>query len=270
MRRGINIRDFEKSRLGSDKSFWRGENKLSKKIALITGGVAGIGRAIAQTLVEQAYTVAVCDIDDRRGEMMAKEFSGSLSFYHCNVAKEEEIKAVVQHVYSEYGRIDALVNNAGIIRRRTSEEIKVSDWDEVFQVNVRGAFLFCKYVAPLMKQAGRGKIVNISSIAGKMGDITSAPGYGPSKAALDSLTKTFARELAPYGITVNGVAPHAIETEMSAEWSAEKRESIIKAIPLQRLGKPSEVAATVAFLLSEGADFITGEIIDVNGGFLMD
>jgi len=243
---------------------------LAKKIAIVTGGVTGIGRAIAKTLVEHAYTVMVCDIDEQRGEQLAQEFPGSLYFYHCNVAKEEEIKAVVERVYCEHGRIDALVNNAGIIRRRTSEEIKVSDWDEVFQVNVRGAFLFCKYVAPLMKQARRGKIVNISSIAGKMGDITSAPGYGPSKAALDGLTKTFARELAPYGITVNGVAPHAIETEMSAQWTPERRESIIKAIPLQRLGKPSEVAAAVAFLLSEGADFITGEIIDVNGGYLMD
>ncbi len=163
-----------------------------------------------------------------------------------------------------------LVNNAGIIRRRHSEEISVADWDIVFTVNVRGAFLLCKYVAEVMKQQGTGRIVNISSVAAKLGDITSAPGYGPSKAAMDGLTKTFARELAPYGITVNGVAPHAIETDMSAQWSPERRAAIIDAIPLKRLGQPQDVAACVRFLVSEGAGFITGEIIDVNGGFLMD
>ncbi len=121
-----------------------------------------------------------------------------------------------------------------------------------------------------MKRQRMGKIINVSSIAGKMGDITSAPGYGPSKAAIDSLTKTLARQLAQYGINVNAVAPHAIETEMSAQWSEEKRKSIIEAIPLKRLGTPEDVAQAVLFLASDKANFITGEILDVNGGFLMD
>jgi 3-oxoacyl-[acyl-carrier protein] reductase len=121
-----------------------------------------------------------------------------------------------------------------------------------------------------MKRQKMGRIVNVSSIAGKTGDIASAPGYGPSKAAIDALTKTLARELAQYGINVNGVAPHAIETEMSAQWSEEKRRSIIEAIPLGRLGRPEEVAQAVLFLASDKASFITGEIMDVNGGFLMD
>ena len=154
--------------------------------------------------------------------------------------------------------------------RRFGEEISVADWDAVFAVNARGAFLFCTYVSTAMKNQRQGRIVNVSSIAGKLGDITSAPGYGPSKAAMDALTKTFARELAPYGVTVNGVAPHAIQTEMSAEWSEEKRRQIIAAIPLQRLGQPHEVAAAVVFLVSAAAGFITGEIIDVNGGMIMD
>ncbi|MCR4427364.1 MAG: SDR family oxidoreductase [Firmicutes bacterium] len=243
---------------------------MEKQVAIVTGGVAGIGRAITLALAEEGYLVVACDVNAERGQALVAEHPGRVVFQCCNVAEESDVQRVVEEVQAACQRIDALVNNAGIIRRRTGEEIKTADWDAVFAVNVRGAFLFCKHVADIMKRQRRGKIVNISSIAGKLGDITSAPGYGPSKAALDALTKTFAREMAPYGVTVNGVAPHAIATEMSAEWSEEKRKSIVEAIPLKRLGKPEEVAAAVRFLLSPGADFITGEIIDVNGGFLMD
>ncbi|UCE34248.1 MAG: SDR family oxidoreductase, partial [Deltaproteobacteria bacterium] len=141
---------------------------------------------------------------------------------------------------------------------------------EVIRVNLKGTFNCCKAVVAVMKRQKSGKIINVSSIAGKMGDITSAPGYGPSKAAVDALTKTLARQLAQYKINVNAVAPHAIETEMSAQWSEEKRKSIIEAIPLKRLGKPEDVAEAVIFLASDRANFITGEILDVNGGLLMD
>ena len=242
---------------------------MEQTIAIVTGGVTGIGRAIAQALAEQDYQVVICDVDSARGKTLEREMP-NFSFRHCDVSSEEQVRQVVHGVCDEFGRIDVLVNNAGIIRRRLSEEISVSDWDDVFAVNARGAFLFCTYVSAVMKNQRKGRIVNVSSIAGKLGDITSAPGYGPSKAAMDALTKTFARELAPYGVTVNGVAPHAIQTEMSAEWSEEKRRQIIAAIPLQRLGEPYEVAAAVVFLVSAAAGFITGEIIDVNGGMIMD
>jgi len=137
-------------------------------------------------------------------------------------------------------------------------------------VNLKGTFNCCKAAADIMIRQRTGKIVNISSVAGKLGDIISAPGYGPSKAAIDALTKTLARQLASYNINVNAVAPHAIETDMSAQWSEEKRRAIIDDIPLKRLGKPEEVAAAVLFLASKKAGFITGEILDVNGGFVMD
>lgn len=245
-----------------------------QKIAMVTGGVAGIGKTIAKSLVNSGYIVIICDIDRKRGEELERKnhavTPGQYKFKYCNVGEEEDVKRAVKETVSEYHRIEVLVNNAGIIRRRRGEEINISDWDEVFRVNARGPFLFCNFVSPIMKKQKQGKIVNISSIAGKVGDITSAPGYGPSKSAVEGLTKTFAREMAPYRVTVNAVAPHAIETEMSSEWSEEKRKKIIDEIPLHRLGKPEEVAATVMFLLSDGANFITGEIIDVNGGFLMD
>lgn len=242
---------------------------MKHHIAIVTGGVTGIGKAIAQALGEHGYRVVVCDVDAQRGKSMEAE-NGHFSFEPCDVSDDLQVRRVVHGVRDKFGRIDVLVNNAGIIRRRTSEEIHVADWDAVFAVNTRGAFLFCKYVADVMKIQRSGRIINISSIAGKTGDITSAPGYGPSKAAMDALTKTFARELAPYAVTVNGVAPHAIRTEMSAQWSEDKRRQVIESIPLKRLGEPHEVAAAVTFLVSEAAGFITGEIIDVNGGMIMD
>jgi 3-oxoacyl-[acyl-carrier protein] reductase len=245
-----------------------------RKVAIITGGATGIGQAIAKSLVGSGYITIVCDIDTKRGKELEEKnhalIPGQYKFRYCDVGKEEYVKRAVEETANEYQRIDVLVNNAGIIRRRKGEEINISDWDKVFRVNARGPFLFCKFVSPIMKKQKEGKIINISSIAGKIGDITSAPGYGPSKSAVDGLTKTFARELAPYNVNVNAVAPHAIETEMSSEWSEEKRNEIIANISLRRLGKPEEIAAAVMFLLSDGANFITGEIIDVNGGFLMD
>ena len=154
---------------------------MSVKVALVTGGVAGIGEAIALGLADDGYKVVVCDINQERGQAVEERNPGKLVFRECNVADEESVQALVRGVVEEFGRIDVLVNNAGIIRRRHSEEISVADWDIVFTVNVRGASLLCKYVAEVMKQQGTGRIVNISSVAAMLGTSPPAPGYGPSK-----------------------------------------------------------------------------------------
>jgi len=247
---------------------------LEGRVALVTGAGRGIGKAIALALaLEKAHVVIndVCQKDEL--EKVAEEISSlevqSLAM-QADVGQSNQVREMIGQVEKAFQRLDILVNNAGIIRRGTLETVTEEDWDEVIRVNLKGTFNCCLAVVDIMKRRMRGKIVNISSIAGKTGDITSAPGYGPSKAAIDAFTKTLARQLAPYGINVNGVAPHAIETEMSAQWSEEKRRSIIEAIPLKRLGKPEDVAEAVLFLASDKADFITGEILDVNGGFLMD
>lgn len=247
--------------------------RLKGRAAIVTGGANGIGKAIALTFVREGAKVAIVDFD-REGAFALKEQieknQGEAIAIPCDVSKSSEVNPMIDRVRKTFGRIDILINNAGIIRRGTIETVTEEDWDRVIEVNLKGTFNCSKAVVETMKQQRYGKIINVSSIAGKMGDITSAPGYGPSKAGIDALTKTLARQLAPYGINVNGVAPHAIETEMSAQWSEERRKEIIASIPLGRLGKPEDVAEAVLFLASDQASFITGEILDVNGGTLMD
>jgi 3-oxoacyl-[acyl-carrier protein] reductase len=247
--------------------------KLKDRVAIITGAARGIGKAIALTFVREGAKIVLVDVDKERLETLKNEIKKNrreVMTLSCDITKSPEVQAMVNQVKRAFGRIDILVNNAGIIRRGTIETVTEEDWDRVIEVNLKGTFNCCKAVVDSMKKQSYGKIVNVSSIAGKMGDITSAPGYGPSKAGVDALTKTLARQLAPYGINVNAVSPHAIETEMSAQWSEERRKEIIASIPLGRLGKPEDVAEAVLFLVSEEASFITGEILDVNGGALMD
>jgi 3-oxoacyl-[acyl-carrier protein] reductase len=247
--------------------------KLKDRVSIVTGGARGIGKAIVFVFLREGARVAIVDSDRERLEIIKKEFkkeNKEVIVIPCDITKGSDVKEMVVQVHKKFGRVDILVNNAGIIRRGTIETVTEEDWDRVIEVNLKGTFNCSKAVVEIMKQQRYGKIVNVSSIAGKMGDITSAPGYGPSKAGMDALTKTLARQLAQYGINVNAVSPHAIETEMSAQWSEERRREIIASIPLGRLGKPEDVAEAVLFLASDEASFITGEILDVNGGALMD
>ncbi|MDW8151356.1 MAG: 3-oxoacyl-ACP reductase family protein [Candidatus Bipolaricaulota bacterium] len=247
--------------------------RLEGKVALVTGASRGIGRAIALALAKEGCDVVLVDLDEPAAQRVAREVEtlGRRALpVKANVASLADVQRAVALTVEKFGRLDILVNNAGIIKRGTLEDHSDADWELVISVNLRGTYYFSREAAKIMKRQGWGRIINISSVAGKIGDITSAPSYGPSKAAVNALTKSLARELAPFGITVNAVAPHAIETEMTAEWSEERRRALIAQIPLGRMGKPEEVAAAVVFLASPEASFITGEILDVNGGYLMD
>jgi 3-oxoacyl-[acyl-carrier protein] reductase len=247
--------------------------RFKDQVAIITGGAKGIGRSIALALAKEGARVVPVDVDWKALQALRTEIEtqgGEALPVACDISQGSDVGRMVEEVLKAFGRIDLLVNNAGIIRRGTIETITEEDWDRVIAVNLKGTFNCCKAVVGPMKRQGSGKIVNVSSIAGKVGDITSAPGYGSSKAGGDALVRTLARQLAPCGIRVNAVAPHAIETEMSAQWADEKRQEVIASIPLGRLGRPGDVAEAVLFLASDAASFITGEVLNVNGGALMD
>jgi len=246
---------------------------LVDKVAIVTGAGRGIGKAIAIALAREGANVVVNDIDIQTAEEVVKEIK-SLGWkalaIQVDVSDSKEVNQMVQSALKKFKRIDILVNNAAIIRRGTIENLSEEDWNKVIDVNLKGAFNCMKAVAGIMKKQRYGKIVNISSIAGKVGDLASAPCYGASKAGMICLAKSLARELAAYNINVNVVAPHAIKTDMSKEWSEEKRKNIIANIPLGRMGEPEDIAEAVVFLVSDKAKFITGEVLDVNGGYLMD
>jgi 3-oxoacyl-[acyl-carrier protein] reductase len=242
------------------------------RIAVVTGAARGIGKAVAERLAAGGDLVVVVDLDGAAAEKTAGQIRAAgrrARAAAVDVSSYKDVEAMMAGIAGEHGGIDILVNNAGIIRRGTLETVTEQDWDAVMAVNLKGTFNCCKHAVPRMLGRSGGRIVNVASISGRAGDITSAPGYGPSKAGMINLTKTLAMELAPHGITVNAVAPHAIATEMSGQWPEEKRQRIIQSIPLRRLGLPEEVAAAVAFLASAEAAFITGATLDVNGGTLM-
>jgi 3-oxoacyl-[acyl-carrier protein] reductase len=247
--------------------------RFEGKVALVTGAARGIGEAIALKLAQEGAHVILADLDiecAKRVERAIEALGRKAKAIQVDVSQRPSVQQLVREAVSMFGKIDILVNNAGIIRRGTFVDHEPEEWDRVLSVNLGGTFNCAKEVVPLMIKQGGGKIVNISSVVGKMGDIASAPSYGTSKGAMNTFTKSLARELASYGINVNAIAPHAIETEMSQEWPPEKRRQIVEAIPLKRLGQPEEVAEAAAFLASNAASFITGQILDVNGGYLMD
>ncbi len=244
---------------------------LAERVALVTGAARGIGRAVALRLAAEGAAVALLDEREAEGTAQGIRATGGRALgFQLDIADPAAVEAAVAETVRSWGKVDILVNNAGIIARGTLLSITPEVWKRVLEVNVNGTFHCCRAVVPHLIARGYGRILNITSVAGKTGDVTAAPVYGTSKGAVNALTKSLARQLAPHGITVNAIAPHAIETEMSAEWSAEKRAEVLHGIPLGRLGKPEEVAAAAAFLVSDEAGYITGEILDLNGGFFMD
>lgn len=244
---------------------------IKGKTVIVTGAGRGIGAAIAAVFSGAGSRIIAVDLQEPKAVTDSIAAQGAEAVpLSLDVTEYETVMKKIEEVARDFGPPDILVNNAGIIARGTIDDLTYKDWISVLDVNLNGTFNMCKAVLPFMQKSGSGAIVNVSSIAGKMGDITAAPAYGTSKGGINTLTRSLARQLARYNIRVNAVAPHAVDTDMSASWSDEKRRNVIEEIPLHRLARPSEIAEAALFLASDNAGFITGEVLNINGGALMD
>ena len=245
--------------------------ELSGKVALITGGAQGIGRIISEELAGQGARVFLGDINFDGAEQTAEEIKGrggEASAVQIDVSNAANVQSVFDSIVKKYKPVDIVVNNAGITRDGLLVRMKEVDWDLVLNINLKGSFLCSQQASKQMMKQKSGVIINIASIVGVMGNFGQA-NYSASKAGLIGFTKTLAREVAPRGIRANAVAPGFIDTEMTQVLEKSVREKLIEQIPLARLGQPEDVARCVSFLVSENASYITGQVINVNGGMLM-
>lgn len=244
---------------------------LEGKVAIVTGAAQGIGRTIAETLARHGADIVVADLDPERSQATADaiiQLGRKVLNLKINVAEWADVKQVTDQVLKEWGKIDILINNAGVTRDGLLVRMREEDWNLVLQVNLNGTFHCTKAVLPAMTKQRYGRIVNIASIVGVMGNAGQA-NYAASKAAVIGFTKTAAREYASRQVTVNAVAPGFIDTAMTQSLSDEVKETLQKQIPLGRLGQASDIADAVKFLVSDEANYITGHVLHVNGGMLM-
>jgi len=245
--------------------------ELLGNVAIVTGAGRGIGRAIALELADCGADVVICDIDKETVEATGKEIisRGRKSRWFCvDVTDSDAINEMIKEVNSDFARIDILVNNAGITRDGLLIKMKEDIWDLVLSVNLKSAFLLTKAVSRYMMKARRGRIVNISSVIGIIGNAGQA-NYAASKAGLIGLTKSVARELAPRNITVNAIAPGYIKTPLSDKLNNRQKEMMLAQVPLGFVGEPEDIAKMVSFLVSDRARYITGQVIGVDGGMVM-
>jgi 3-oxoacyl-[acyl-carrier protein] reductase len=244
---------------------------LAGRVAIVTGGSRGIGLAVASLLAEDGAAVVISGRDASRLARASNEIEalgGTVLGVVADAASRADVDRLVDTAKERFSRIDILVNNAGMTRDGLLLRMKDADWDEVLQVNLRGAFLALRAVAKAMVRQKSGRIINIASTAGAMGNAGQV-NYAAAKAGLIGLTKAAARELAHWGILVNAVAPGLIDTDMTAVVPAEARETLLAQVPLKRIGTGRDVAEMVRFLAGDGAAYVTGQVFHVNGGLYM-
>jgi 3-oxoacyl-[acyl-carrier protein] reductase len=243
----------------------------SNKVALVTGASQGIGRAIALRLAQDGFHLALAARNEDKLKQVAAEIAtagGQAEVFVLDIANEESTKTTAKAVLTHYGKLDVLVNNAGITRDNLLLRMKRAEWDEVLNTNLTGTFLLTQAIMASMVRARSGRIISISSVVGRMGQAGQA-NYAATKAGLIGFTKSVAREVASRGVTANVVAPGFIESPMTAVLDEKQNATILSHIPLGRIGSDADVAHAVAFLASDGAGYITGHVLDVNGGMYM-
>ena len=244
---------------------------LAGRVAIVTGGSRGIGLASARLLAEGGASVVVSGRDAARLEAATRELEATgaaVLGVAADAVRREDVERLVEAARERFGRLDVLVNNAGMTRDQLLVRMKDDDWDQVLDTNLRGVFLMTRAVGKVMMRQRSGRIINISSTAGAMGNAGQV-NYSAAKAGVIGLTKAAARELAHWNILVNAVAPGLIETDMTASLPAEAREALLGQVPLKRIGVARDVAEVVRFLAGDGAAYITGQTIHVNGGLYM-
>jgi len=245
--------------------------KLEGKTALVTGVAGAIGGATCKFLAEDRMRLIMVDVDEEGTARAAKEIGGEVYTLPMDISDYEAVKVGCEKAFTEFGQADVLVNVAGILSNNKLLQTSPEEWKRIHEVNLDGPFYLSQMVVPHMKEQGWGRIVNICSYAWKSGGMTSGTAYSSSKAGMVGLTFTIAKEVAEFGVTVNGIAPAYVMSPMVTEQlSEEQRQERMEAIPVRRFSEPAEVAHAVRFLVSPLSPFITGEIIDMNGGFQFD
>lgn len=246
--------------------------ELENKVALVTGGSRGIGREIALELARNGANVVITYVnnEEKANEVIdeIKSMGVKALAIKADVSKKSDVQRMIEKVEEEFNSVDILVNNAGITKDNLLIRMKEEEWDEVMNVNLKGTFLCTKAVARMMMKKRYGKIINITSVVGITGNIGQG-NYSASKAGIIGFTKSIARELASRGIRVNAIAPGFIETDMTEVLNEDIKNAMLKSIPLGTFGKPKDIANTVVFLASSKSDYITGQVINVNGGMFM-
>jgi 3-oxoacyl-[acyl-carrier protein] reductase len=247
--------------------------RFAGKVAIVTGAAKGMGLATSIELARDGAAVVMTDIDAAGLEASAaqvKAVGATVLAVAGDVQERRQVDALIQRAKKELGRVDILVNNAGLLLPGTIEETTDDIIDRTLNINVKGILYAIREVTPIMKGQKYGRIVNVSSITGKNGDNSTVFVYGASKGAVISLTRSVARQLGPFGITCNEVAPHAVMTEMMKYWTDEKKKKAADAIPVRRLGSVEDISHLICFLSSDDAAFINGETVNINGGYYMD
>lgn len=234
------------------------------RTAIITGAANGIGKAISLRLVQEEFRIIIVDVDIKNGEALAASIGANAHFYECDICSEKSVEKLFTHIKEKYGKLDVLVNNAGIIRDNVIWKMPVEDFDKVVEINLKGTWLMCKNAAVMMRSSGSGRIVNISSRAwlGNKGQSN----YAASKAGIIGLTRVLALELGGSGVYVNAIAPGLIDTPLTQKLPQDVQAKLIEAQPTKKMGKPEDIAQTVAFLCDQNTQFITGQTIYVDGG----
>ncbi len=247
--------------------------RFEGKVAIITGAAKGMGQATAMQMSYEGATTVITDIDEaglQETVEKIKSIGGNAKSVICDVQDRAQVDTLIEGTKKEFSRVDILVNNAGLLLPGTIEETTDEIIDKTLSINVKGILYAIRAATPIMKDQKYGRIVSVSSITGKNGDNSTVFVYGASKGAVISLTRSVARQLGPFGITCNAIAPHAVMTEMMKYWDDKKKQRAAQSIPVRRLGTVEDIAHLICFLGSDEASFINGETININGGYYMD